>query len=286
MTDKRNINLSINIKRLFCVFALLLPFVMAATTGDYVVKMKRKSGVYTVPCEVNGVRRDFIFDTGAANTSLSQEFVNELLQKKKLLQTDFTGAMQTRNASGVVDNNTTINIRQLKVGNRVLYNVRAIIAVSQKAPLLLGLNVIEMLGDWTMRKDRLILHGEAEAMVGGSTVQDIEEDVSVADAPQEAEEGRGYRGEVRGNVPHPGIMLQAYNGDATAQYMMAMKYMNGEGVDADPKMAVHWLLLSAAQNYKPAQLQLADCLSQGIGTTANERRAQYWRERAEEEGWE
>ena len=142
--------------RLVCVLAMLLPVALSAAAGDVVIKLKRKSGVYTVPCEINGVKRDFIFDTGAANTSLSQELVNELLRRNALSRNDFTGTIQTRNASGVVDNNTTVNIRRLKVGNRVLLNVRAIVAVSQKAPLLLGLNAIDLLGEWSMAQGNLL----------------------------------------------------------------------------------------------------------------------------------
>ena len=270
---------------IMCMMAILLSSSQVCSASDYVVKMKRKSGVYAIPCEVNGVRRDFIFDTGAANTSLSQEFVNELLQKRRLQQSDFTGVIQTRNASGVVDNNTTINIRQLKVGNRMIHNVRAIIAVSQKAPLLLGMNAIELLGEWTMRNDRLILHNNTEIQpIVEPTPQDVNDDNGYyGNVEREPEMRSGNTGEVRGNVSHPGIRLSAYNGDAEAQYLMGIKYLNGEGVPADPKMAVHWLRLSAAQGYKIAQLQLAECYSLGVGVEVDERRAEYWRKKAEEE---
>lgn len=270
---------------IMCMMAILLSSSQVCSASDYVVKMKRKSGVYAIPCEVNGVRRDFIFDTGAANTSLSQEFVNELLQKRRLQQSDFTGVIQTRNASGVVDNNTTINIRQLKVGNRMIHNVRAIIAVSQKAPLLLGMNAIELLGEWTMRNDRLILHNSTEIQpIVEPTTQDVNDDNGYyGNVEREPEMRSGNTGEVRGNVSHPSIRLSAYNGDAEAQYLMGIKYLNGEGVPADPKMAVHWLRLSAAQGYKIAQLQLAECYSLGVGVEVDERRAEYWRKKAEEE---
>lgn len=270
---------------IMCMMAILLSSSQVCSASDYVVKMKRKSGVYAIPCEVNGVRRDFIFDTGAANTSLSQEFVNELLQKRRLQQSDFTGVIQTRNASGVVDNNTTINIRQLKVGNRMIHNVRAIIAVSQKAPLLLGMNAIELLGEWTMRNDRLILHKNTEIQpIVEPTTQDVNDDNGYyGNVEREPEMRSGNTEEVRGNVSHPGIRLSAYNGDAEAQYLMGIKYLNGEGVPADPKMAVHWLRLSAAQGYKIAQLQLAECYSLGVGVEVDERRAEYWRKKAEEE---
>lgn len=251
--------------------------------GDYVVKMKRKSGVYAIPCEVNGVKRDFIFDTGAANTSLSQEFVNELLAKKRLLQTDFTGAIQTRNASGVIDNNTTVNLRQLKVGNRMIYNVRAIIAVSQKAPLLLGLNAIDLLGEWTMKKNLLVLHDYNTPVVTqqASTITEVIDEPLLQDVEQQVPAWQESASQVTGNASHPSIRLLAYKGNAMAQYQMGMFYLNGDDVDPNPEIAVHWLRLSAMQDYRPAQRQLAECYSLGVGVEPNEEAAYYWHSRAD-----
>ena len=251
--------------------------------GDYVVKMKRKSGVYAIPCEVNGVKRDFIFDTGAANTSLSQEFVNELLAKKRLLQTDFTGAIQTRNASGVIDNNTTVNLRQLKVGNRMIYNVRAIIAVSQKAPLLLGLNAIDLLGEWTMKKNLLVLHDYNTPVVTqqASTITEVIDEPLLQDVEQQVPAWQEPASQVTGNASHPSIRLLAYKGNAMAQYQMGMFYLNGDDVDPNPEIAVHWLRLSAMQDYRPAQRQLAECYSLGVGVEPNEEAAYYWHSRAD-----
>ena len=267
-------------KRAVMMVMLLAVVSLGAMADDYLVKMKRKSGVYTLPCEVNGIRRDFIFDTGAANTSLSQEFVNELKQKNRLLQTDFTGAMQTRNASGRVDNNTTINIRQLKVGNRLIYNVKAIIAVNQKAPLLLGLNAIDMLGEWTMKKNLLVLHDYNTPIVNAQQVETApSNEIMLEDA--EFQDQAPIPQDVTGNVTHPGIRLRAYKGDAEAQYMMGMYYLDGEGVDPNPNIALHWLRLSAMQNYKPAQSQLARCYEDGIGVAVDYNAADYWRSLAE-----
>lgn len=271
-----------------CALLLAMPLSLPCMAGDYVVKMKRKSGVYALPCEVNGVKRDFIFDTGAANTSLSQEFVNELLRKKALLQTDFTGAIQTRNASGKVDNNTTVNIRSLKVGNRIIYNVRAIIAVGQKAPLLLGLNAIDLLGEWTMKKDVLVLHDfNNPTIIEQAVVTAPNNDILFEDVEQMIN-SRNNRvspttEEITGNATHPGIRLRAYKGDAEAQYLMGMYYLNGEGVDLNPEIAVHWIRLSAMQNYRPAMRQLAECYSLGVGVEANDEAAYYWHQMAESE---
>lgn len=270
--------------RAMLVMALVFGVFTSAVAADYVVKMKRRSGVYVLPCEVNGVKRDFIFDTGAANTSLSQEFVNELLVKRKLLQTDFTGAIQTRNASGTVDNNTTVNIRSLKVGNRMIYNLRAIIAVGQKAPLLLGLNAIDLLGEWTMKKDLLVLHDYNNPVIEQPVITEPSNEILFEDMEQEVGNSQAAptTDEVTGNATHPGIRLKAYKGDAEAQFLMGMYYLKGEGVDSNPEIGVHWLRLSAMQDFRPAQRQLAECYSQGIGVDINEQAAEYWYQKAEE----
>lgn len=271
--------------RAMLVMALVFGVFTSAVASDYVVKMKRRSGVYVLPCEVNGVKRDFIFDTGAANTSLSQEFVNELLAKKRLLQTDFTGAIQTRNASGSVDNNTTVNIRSLKVGNRMIYNLRAIIAVGQKAPLLLGLNAIDLLGEWTMKKDLLVLHDYNNPVIEQPVITEPSNEIFFEDMEQEvgnSQVAAPSTDEVTGNATHPGIRLKAYKGDPEAQFLMGMYYIKGEGVDSNPEIGVHWLRLSAMQDFRPAQRQLAECYSQGIGVDVNEKAAEYWYQKAEE----
>ena len=271
--------------RAMLVMALVFGVFTSAVASDYVVKMKRRSGVYVLTCEVNGVKRDFIFDTGAANTSLSQEFVNELLAKKRLLQTDFTGAIQTRNASGSVDNNTTVNIRSLKVGNRMIYNLRAIIAVGQKAPLLLGLNAIDLLGEWTMKKDLLVLHDYNNPVIEHPVITEPSNEIFFEDMEQEvgnSQVAAPSTDEVTGNATHPGIRLKAYKGDPEAQFLMGMYYIKGEGVDSNPEIGVHWLRLSAMQDFRPAQRQLAECYSQGIGVDVNEKAAEYWYQKAEE----
>lgn len=271
--------------RAMLVMALVFGVFTSAVASDYVVKMKRRSGVYVLPCEVNGVKRDFIFDTGAANTSLSQEFVNELLAKKRLFQTDFTGAIQTRNASGSVDNNTTVNIRSLKVGNRMIYNLRAIIAVGQKAPLLLGLNAIDLLGEWTMKKDLLVLHDYNNPVIEHPVITEPSNEILFEDMEQEvgnSQVAAPSTDEVTGNATHPGIRLKAYKGDPEAQFLMGMYYIKGEGVDSNPEIGVHWLRLSAMQDFRPAQRQLAECYSQGIGVDINEKAAEYWYQKAEE----
>jgi len=260
--------------RIVGLMLLTLNIAVSTFAADYVTKMKRKSGVYTIECEVNGVKRDFIIDTGAAKTSLSQEFVNELLAKRRLTRNDFTGTTQTRNASGVIDNNATVVIRQLRVGNRILHNTQAIVAVSAKAPLLLGLNALDLLGEWSMKKGYFILHDDK---VSFGVNEDEYYDDSHDEAFIDSEEQQGY---VSGNAPLASDRLKAYRGDAESQYILGKCYLDGNGVDSDPKIAVVWFKLAAEQGHQLAQMALADCYTNGWGVNVDETQAKYWRHKA------
>lgn len=262
--------------RLSALIFLIAAVAVSAAAGDHIVKMKRKSGVYYLPCVINGVKKDFIFDTGAAKMSLSQELANEMLGKRALTRNDFKGTTQTRNANGVVDNNATVILREVKVGNRLLKNVEAIIAVSQKAPLLLGLNVIDLLGDWTMRKGNLILHDYYHDQ---EITQEQPQNISPADVTY-IDSDESTSATVSGNENddnQPSLRVRAYKGDPEAQYQLGMTYLKGVGVEANQKFAVEWLRMAATQGHLAAQLALADCYTYGWGVEIDETQAQYWR---------
>ena len=266
-------------KRIGVLIFLIAAVAMTTVAGDHIVKMKRKSGVYYIPCVINGVKKDFIFDTGAAKMSLSQELANELLAKRALTRNDFKGTTQTRNANGVVDNNATVILREVKVGNRLLRNVEAIIAVSQKAPLLLGLNVIDLLGNWTMRKGNLILHdyyGETVNDIPPQTITPadityIDNDYTTLETSNETADN---------DDSQPSLRVRAYKGDPEAQYQLGMIYLKGVGTDANQKFAVEWLRMAATQGHLAAQLALADCYTYGWGVEVDESKAEYWRSKS------
>ena len=294
----KNIRAINSVVRVVLIMLISLVAAESGMAGDYPVKMKRKSGVYYVQCEVNGVKRDFIFDTGAAKTSLSQEFANELLARRALTRNDFKGTTQTRNASGVVDNNATVNLRQLKVGNRLIKNVEAIIAVSQKAPLLLGLNAIDLLGEWTMRKGYLVLHDNTVTQPINNvtnTTNDILDilspaDITYIDSEEVVGDTSNQEYDIKNNTnentndgsTQPTLRVRAYKGDAEAQYQLGMIYLRGDGVEINHKSAAEWFKLAAEQGHMAAQLALADCYTYGWGVEVDESKAEYWRNKSSE----
>jgi clan AA aspartic protease (TIGR02281 family) len=123
-----------------------------------VIDMKKESGVYTIPCEVNGLKLRFIFDTGASVVSISLTEVSFMLKNGYLDADDIIGTTDVAVANGSVDENYIINIKSLKIGSVTLKDVRAVVSNGLDAPLLLGQTVLDKLGHWSFRNSQLILN--------------------------------------------------------------------------------------------------------------------------------
>lgn len=92
--------------------------------------------------EVNGLPLGFVFDTGASDVSISTVEATFMMKNGYLEDRDLGGDIYFRTASGDVSEGTIVNIRQIKVGQLVLNNVRACVVKAQNAPLLLGQSVL------------------------------------------------------------------------------------------------------------------------------------------------
>ena len=57
----------------------------------------------------------------------------------------------------------------------------------------------------------------------------------------------------------------SYYGDPNAQYNLARLYLDGNGVEADPRQAARWFNLAAEKGHRPAQALLGDMLVNGSG---------------------
>ena len=108
--------------------------------------IKKPGGTYEIPCEVNGLPLTFIFDTGASDVTLSAIEAMFMMRHGYFKESDITGVQNYKIANGDIVEGTTINIRQLKVGDILLKNIDASISHEIQAPLLLGQSAISKLG--------------------------------------------------------------------------------------------------------------------------------------------
>lgn len=89
---------------------------------------------------------DFIFDTGASSVSISLNEARFLIKQKKLSDVDIIEETRFSDATGKISAGTKINLKEVQIGNKVLYNVEANVVHNLNAPLLLGQSVLSRFG--------------------------------------------------------------------------------------------------------------------------------------------
>ena len=143
-------------KHIIVLFIALM--VCLCLNAEVRIQMEKEAGVYKVPCQVNGLKMKFIFDTGAANVSMSSTYAEMMLENGYLVESDFKGTMQSILADGSVVDNVVVNLRNVEIAGKTIENVTALVVASQNAPLLLGQSVIQRLGKVSIDGDYLVIH--------------------------------------------------------------------------------------------------------------------------------
>ncbi len=90
-------------------------------------------------------------------------------------------------------------------------------------------------------------------------------------------------------MPPPELGSQALRsaaerGDASAQFIVATRYLDGEGVTQDVTSAAHWYQKAARAGLAPAQYRLATLFERGRGVPKDSATALIWYERAAAQG--
>ena len=68
---------------------LISVFFLNNSFSQKVIEMTKINGVYQIPCKVNGIPMNFIFDTGASDVSISITEAKFLLKNGLLQNEDF-----------------------------------------------------------------------------------------------------------------------------------------------------------------------------------------------------
>ncbi len=122
------------------------------------ISVKRNpGGTFEIPCDINGLPLQMIFDTGASDVTISSVEANFMLKNGYLSEKDIKGKRYYQIADGQISEGTTITLREVKIGDAVLKNVDASVMKSQRAPLLLGQSAMERFGTITIDNQNNIL---------------------------------------------------------------------------------------------------------------------------------
>ena len=117
----------------------------------------KSGGVYKVKCEINDLPLHFVFDTGAADVSISNVEATFMLKNNYLKPSDIVGRQNYINANGEVIEGTVINLKKVDFAGLSLSNVKASVVKNQVAPLLLGQSVLGRLGKIEIDNDKKLL---------------------------------------------------------------------------------------------------------------------------------
>ena len=85
-------------------------------------------------------------------------------------------------------------------------------------------------------------------------------------------------------TPLDQLTARAQAGDASAEYVVALKYLHGEGTSKNPAEAMRWLTLAAAKGLPPAQYLLGTLYADGVGAKADMAKSVQWYEAAALQG--
>ncbi|TYB72216.1 retropepsin-like aspartic protease family protein [Bizionia myxarmorum] len=142
-------------KNLLLLFAFLLSLNISS---QVTIKLDKVNGVYKVPCKVNGIPMEFIFDTGATNVTISITEALFLSKQGLLKQGDIKESVNYQIANGEIKEGTEIILRKIEIEGLEIRNVTATVVHEQNAPLLLGMTALSKLGKISIENNYLIIN--------------------------------------------------------------------------------------------------------------------------------
>jgi clan AA aspartic protease (TIGR02281 family) len=127
------------------------------THNTFDVALQKQGDLFVVPVLINGtISLDFVVDSGASDVSIPVDVVYTLMRAGTIRQEDFLYKRTYTLADGSTAPSQVLRIRSLKVGDKVLENVRASV-VPVKGALLLGQSFLSRFKSWRIDNTRQVL---------------------------------------------------------------------------------------------------------------------------------
>lgn len=114
-------------------------------------------GTYEVPCKINELGLNLIFDTGASDITISKTEAEFMLKNGYLSKNDITGTESYMIANGDIEIGTTIVFRKVEFGGLILKNVKASVIENKNAPLLFGQSALGKYGKITIDNENKVI---------------------------------------------------------------------------------------------------------------------------------
>jgi len=122
--------------------------------GNNKIKMTKKGGVWEVPCVINDLEANFIFDSGSSDVFISLDFFSVMMKQGSITKEDIIGEQEFMDASGNINKNITFNIKKIKIGDVTLKDIKGSVSDNISTPLLLGQTALSKLGEFKSDFDK------------------------------------------------------------------------------------------------------------------------------------
>lgn len=147
----------------FKIFVSFLFFLILFNVNNKIfaqgeITINKVDGLFKIPCKINGVTMDFIFDTGATDVSMSITEAMFLIKQGLLNSSDIIGENKYMIANGTIESGSIINLKRIEIDGIILENVKATVVNNMKAPLLLGMNAISRMGKVELSENKLTIN--------------------------------------------------------------------------------------------------------------------------------
>lgn len=113
---------------------------------SFEVPFRDENGVKVIEAWLNGLGLEMIFDSGASTTCLSITQAEYMFKTGKLTREDVIGEQNFQIADGSIKVGLVINLKDVKIGSKIIHDVQASVSDEIQAPLLLGQSVMERFG--------------------------------------------------------------------------------------------------------------------------------------------
>lgn len=191
------------------LFILILSTIFSVCNAQNIIQLEQEGGVFKVPCTVNGLRLKLIFDTGASNVCISETIAKMMLENDYLSKNDIKGTSQSQVADGRIVDHTKIVLKSIKIGDKELKNVDAIVIYGQDAPLLLGQSALSKLGNYTISGDQLIFRSSSSQSKNDKLLSDEEIDVLFKEAYESYDENAFFVASEKFRILYDNNLLSA-----------------------------------------------------------------------------
>lgn len=211
------------------IVILTLILIVSKSYAQVRIAMQNENGIYTMPCEINGLKLRFIVDTGASDISISLTEVMFMLKNGYFDINDIIGSAKYQTASGQIEDGTIINLREVNIGGLKLQNIKASVVSSIDAPLLLGQSALSKLGkiQFDYEKEELVFTDNDTISSNRNISSTIEENLVTGKIKKEIKFSKE-------------LEQKAINGDIASQITLGDCYCYAKGVGFRADSALIW----------------------------------------------